>query len=186
MTPPETVFTRSPGDDPRPNDADGPALGEVLRKLNTARASGGPAARRRAVEASIEHRYGASRRLAVYGTLAPGGRNHRILAPLGGDWRQGFVRGRLYPANRSTRRLFPGLCLDDGAGFVPVHLLTCDSLESRWGHLDAFEGDEYLRLLCMVAWEPGEFTVANIYTLRFDPRGSGRRVMEGWKQRSQR
>ncbi|MDX1514462.1 MAG: gamma-glutamylcyclotransferase family protein, partial [Gammaproteobacteria bacterium] len=150
MTPSEPVFTNSRGHAALPDHTDDPGLGEVLRKLNAGRASGGPAARRRAAEASIERRFGASRRLAVYGSLAPGGRNHRILAPLSGEWRQGVVRGRRYPANRSTKRSFPGLCLDDGAGFVPVHLLTCDSLESRWGRLDAFEGEEYLRLLCMV------------------------------------
>jgi hypothetical protein len=45
----------------------------------------------------LEARFRVSHALAVYGTLAPGRPNHHVVAPLGGEWADGFVEGELSP-----------------------------------------------------------------------------------------
>jgi gamma-glutamylcyclotransferase (GGCT)/AIG2-like uncharacterized protein YtfP len=94
-------------------------------------------------------------RLAVYGTLAPGKPNAHILAPLGGVWRSGSVRGRLVAKGWGADLGFPALVLDPAGGFVAVQLLECEALPLHWPKLDAFEGEGYARMETLVAVEGG-------------------------------
>jgi hypothetical protein len=66
-----------------------------LEALNRLRASA-PCTRLARLERRLATRFGADRRLAVYGSLAPGRANHDQLAPLRGAWHAGLaVRGIL-------------------------------------------------------------------------------------------
>ncbi|MCB1383787.1 MAG: gamma-glutamylcyclotransferase [Notoacmeibacter sp.] len=85
-------------------------------------------------------------RLAVYGSLAPGRPNHYLLAPLGGRWCAGTVRGRLVRKGWGARMGFPGIVLDPLAGDVPVHMLETPRLCRHWRQLDRFEGRGYRRV----------------------------------------
>src|SRR5262245_8748957 len=55
---------------------------------------------------------GALRRLAVYGTLAPGRSNHDQLSALPGRWLDGHVLGALYEDGWGAALGYPGLTLD--------------------------------------------------------------------------
>ncbi len=102
---------------------------------------------------------GPEQRLAVYGTLAPGKSNHHQLADLRGDWRHGFVRGRLYPVGANV-----GLVLDKTGPAVPVQVFTSPDLPAHWAKLDEFEGSEYPRARVGVECG-GETLEAYIYVI---------------------
>ncbi len=105
-----------------------------------------------------------SRRLAVYGTLAPGKSNHGQLAGLAGTWGRGVVRGTLRPAGWGQAHGFPGLIWNPAGERVAVQLFESKDLEHHWDRLDAFEGKDYQRLPIPVE-QQGRLLVANIYAL---------------------
>lgn len=89
-------------------------------------------------------------RLATYGTLSPGRVNHRELAGLKGSWRQGTVRGKLFPNGWGAALGYPGLVLDPQGPIVEVHLFESPDLPQHWARLDEFEGDGYRRVITQV------------------------------------
>jgi gamma-glutamylcyclotransferase (GGCT)/AIG2-like uncharacterized protein YtfP len=110
-----------------------------------------------AFEAELEAAFACSRRLAVYGTLAPGECNHDQLAGIAGEWTRGEVRGR-----RTVRR-YPAFTWDPQAPPQPVQLFVADDLPRHWPRLDAFEGLDYRRILVPVTGARGQLAVANLY-----------------------
>ena len=106
----------------------------------------------------------ADRRLASYGTLAPGRVNHHQLAGLKGEWRQGTVRGRFADAGWGVEHGYPALILDPLGPVVEVHLFESADLPDRWPRLDAFEGNGYRRVVTQVRTADGELD-AWIYVL---------------------
>lgn len=107
---------------------------------------------------------GGVRRLAVYGSLAPGRPNHHELEALSGRWREGTVRGHLRQAGWGATLGYPGLELDDDGDHVPVHVLESDDLPAHWARLDAFEGEGYRRVVATVHTSSGTFE-AFVYVL---------------------
>lgn len=119
-------------------------------------------------ERRLEARFGTSRVLAVYGTLAPGEPNHHVVAPLGGEWTAGVVEGDLAPVGWGATMGYPAFRPREGGAAVPVRVLTSAGLTAAWPDLDRFEGPEYRRILVPVfqAGGPGQpplHTVANLY-----------------------
>ena len=106
----------------------------------------------------------AEHRLATYGTLGPGRPNHHQLAELAGQWSTGWVRGRRLKAGWGAAQGFPGLVLDPEGEAVPVDLLSSKDLPDHWPRLDAFEGDEYRRVVAEVS-PPDGVVQACIYVL---------------------
>lgn len=146
-----------------------PVLARVLR-ATAARRQGGCDV---AAEAWLEARFGCSRRLAVYGTLAPGKANATQLAGCPGPWTRGAVTGR-----RAQRR-YPVFTFDPAARAVCVQVLESPTLTRQWHRLDAFEGTGYRRILVPVRGPEGSLTVANLYeAVRPVPAGRGRRRKE--------
>lgn len=96
-----------------------------------------------------------TQRLAVYGSLAPGRPNHHHLAPLGGTWTTGVVRGRLVAEGWGAAIGFPGLVQDPGGEAIAVQVLESQALEAHWPRLDAFEGAGYRRVSVTVETEAG-------------------------------
>jgi gamma-glutamylcyclotransferase (GGCT)/AIG2-like uncharacterized protein YtfP len=105
----------------------------------------------------------ADRRLAAYGTLAPGRPNHHQLAMLRGTRTTGTVLGRLHPEGWGAALGYPALVLGDGEEVV-VDLLHSDDLPDHWARLDAFEGDGYRRVATPVATADGK-VMASIYVV---------------------
>ncbi|MFN7938068.1 MAG: gamma-glutamylcyclotransferase family protein [Bryobacteraceae bacterium] len=101
-------------------------------------------------------RESADRRLAVYGTLAPGRENHYQLAGLQGRWRPGTVRGTVLDSGWGSGEGYPALLLEPAGPVVAVQVFESDDLPSRWAQLDEFEGTGYRRVVATVQVEDGE------------------------------
>ncbi len=106
------------------------------------------------------------KKLAVYGTLAPGEVNHARLAGIPGTWIECFVRGDLNMTGWGTAYGFPALAWRLDGPRVPAQLLTAPALERHWPRLDEFEGDGYRRVLVPVENDDGIIAVANLYADR--------------------
>lgn len=93
-------------------------------------------------------------RLATYGTLMPGRRNHHQLAGLEGRWLSGTVRGTLVQRGWGAELGYPALKPSADGSAVEVQVFLSPDLPQHWDRLDAFEGDEYRRVPIRV--ETGE------------------------------
>jgi gamma-glutamylcyclotransferase (GGCT)/AIG2-like uncharacterized protein YtfP len=97
-------------------------------------------------------------KLFVYGSLAPGQPNHRILSDLQGTWTNCKIKGWIMKMgglqyfNWDTRG-------DD----IEVQLFTSSKLHENWEFLDRFEGTSYKRHLITGKLQNNEVIVANIY-----------------------
>lgn len=110
------------------------------------------------VEQLLEALFGASCRLAAYGTLRPGESNHHWLEGIEGTWQDGFVLGSLGEANG-----YPILRLDPKGERIPVGVFVSPGLPHHWRRLDWLEGSNYRRSLCAVHGDKEGPIVANIY-----------------------
>jgi gamma-glutamylcyclotransferase (GGCT)/AIG2-like uncharacterized protein YtfP len=104
-------------------------------------------------------------RLAVYGTLAPGRENHWKLAPLRGRWFPGTIRGRRVAAGWGNDQGFPAVLLAADGDEIAVDVFESEDLAAQWIDLDAFEGNEYERVVTEVATAGGPVH-AHIYVLK--------------------
>ncbi|MCG8467891.1 MAG: gamma-glutamylcyclotransferase [Gemmatimonadetes bacterium] len=104
------------------------------------------------------------RRLAVYGSLAPGEANHHLVSALVGTWIDGVVCGTLHDRGWAAGTGFPGLTWDPSGADVRVRVLESGALPAAWERLDAFEGADYRRILVPVRTET-RVVVCNIYEL---------------------
>ena len=100
-------------------------------------------------------------RLAVYGTLVPGGTNAHVLAGIPGEWTLGTVAGTRH---QDGWHGYPGLVLD-GAGPVAVRVLQAEGLDDHLPRLDDFEGPGYRRVRTAVRLEDGAAVDAWVYEL---------------------
>jgi gamma-glutamylcyclotransferase (GGCT)/AIG2-like uncharacterized protein YtfP len=105
-------------------------------------------------------------RLAVYGSLAPGEKNHWVVQELRGSWEAGFVKGRLANVGWGGEMGFPGMTWDPDGDPIQVKLFDSSDLSDHWDRLDEFEGQDYCRILVPVHGLAGGVTVANIYEVR--------------------
>ena len=156
------------------------SLPEVRRLVDVANAlrwqsdvaggAAGPGARR--AERRLDDLFETSHTLAVYGTLAPGQPNHRVVAPLGGRWTEGLIEGDLIQLGWGADLGYPGFRPRVGGEAVVVQVLTASRLATAWPDLDRFEGEGYRRILVAVfstemgSGQAGErqlHTVANLY-----------------------
>lgn len=96
------------------------------------------------------------RRLAVYGTLAPGRVNHHQISALTGKWQRGTVKGKLLSSGWGSGFGFPALILDPLGPIVEVDLFESTDLPEHWARLDEFEGTGYRRVVTTVATQEGE------------------------------
>ena len=155
------------------------AAGTAVRRRHDASGSAVGSDARRA-ERQLDALFRTSHTLAVYGTLAPGQPNHHIVAPLGGEWTEGLIKGDLLPMGWGAALGYPGFRPRVGGDAVAVRVLTAPLLASAWPTLDRFEGPGYRRILVPVfSTEPspgqaGErwlYTVANLYAATESERG---------------
>lgn len=105
-------------------------------------------------------------RLFVYGTLAPGEKNHHLLAGLDGKWEEATVKGYRHETGWGCTEGFPGLVLDLEGETVQGFLFTSKELGTCWRELDEFEGEEYCRVMAVVQTPQGEEIEAFVYVVR--------------------
>ena len=118
-----------------------------------------------------KNQIGASQRLAVYGSLAPGKPNHSVIADIHGRWRRGWVEGDLHAEGWDAPHGYPGMIWRPGAGRIPVELLESEHLPAHWQRLDTFEGVDYRRIVVPVFGvdDASGGLLANIYEIRRAP-----------------
>ena len=104
-----------------------------------------------------------SKRLAVYGSLAPGEVNQHHLADLAGRWQTGTVRGRLVQQGWGNDLGFPAMIPDPDGDEIEVRLFTSNELPAHWDRLDALEGADYRRVVTSVELPDGRQVQAHIY-----------------------
>lgn len=153
-----------------------PPLPEVLARIDEANVhramDEGLDRRSGSAESWLERAFGVSCVLAVYGTLAPGKSNHHVVAPLGGVWSAGVVFGRLTQTEWGAPLGYLAFAPDADGPALPVHVLRSERLQEDWPRLDAFEGDDYRRILVPVfeaslGQAGGVSCVANLYAARW-------------------
>src|SRR5271165_4465546 len=91
-----------------------------------------------------------SRKLLVYGTLAPGGINHGVISGVPGTWGDARVHGTI-----AWLDALPYLSWNPAGTELPAKLFTSDGLPNAWKHLDDFEGDQYKRRLVSIQTNAG-------------------------------
>jgi gamma-glutamylcyclotransferase (GGCT)/AIG2-like uncharacterized protein YtfP len=96
-------------------------------------------------------------RLIVYGTLAPGGQYHHLLANLDAAWERCLIRGRL-----GSYQGYPSFKWNPAGEAHPAWLVTSPLLPATFRDLDRFEGRAYSRRL-IPAQVGRRLVVANIY-----------------------
>jgi gamma-glutamylcyclotransferase (GGCT)/AIG2-like uncharacterized protein YtfP len=106
-----------------------------------------------------------SHRLAVYGSLAPGKKNHHMMAGMNGSWRAAVLRGSLRNEGWGAGEGFPGFLWDGSETPVAAQVFSSPDLPRHWQRLDEFEGAEYRRILVPVEVEDGGMEVCNVYEL---------------------
>lgn len=106
-----------------------------------------------------------SRRLAVYGSLAPGKKNHHVIAGMEGSWRKAVLRGSLLNEGWGAGEGFPGFLWDGTNTPVAAQVFSSPDLPHYWPRLDEFEGEEYRRILAPAEIENGEIEICNVYAL---------------------
>ena len=107
----------------------------------------------------------ATQHLFVYGSLRPGSSNADVLAGLTGVWQPGTVIGLLFESGWGADLGYPGLKLTDSGTPVSGQVLTSPELTDFWAELDAFEGEQYQRVLTQVTLSTGELIEAHVYTV---------------------
>ena len=103
--------------------------------------------------------------LFVYGSLQPGCSNADVLAGLKGEWQPGTVIGQLFESGWGAELGYPGLKLMESGGQVSGQVLSSSDLDDFWAELDAFEGEQYQRVLAEVTLSTGELIEAHVYTV---------------------
>jgi gamma-glutamylcyclotransferase (GGCT)/AIG2-like uncharacterized protein YtfP len=154
-----------------PPIAFGAAELDALLRINRARRDGSDT-EADALEHEFAQCHGAHRQLAVYGTLAPGRSNHHQVAALTGRWIPDCtVSGEPIAAGWAADLGFPALRWSVRGAPVAAWLFVSADLPAHWARLDAFEGEEYLRILVPVHAGGRLIAIANTYATpdsRFD------------------
>jgi gamma-glutamylcyclotransferase (GGCT)/AIG2-like uncharacterized protein YtfP len=133
-----------------------------LEELNADLAGPAGPARVRASE-SAATLFGASERLIVYGSLAPGRSNYHHVATLGGDWILGWITGDRVPIGWGAELGYAAVRRRASGERIPAWLLCSAALPTAWDRLDAFEGAAYQRLLAPFETGAGIVAVGYFY-----------------------
>ena len=106
--------------------------------------------------------------LAVYGSLAPGGKNHWVLRSIDGDWMPGTVRGFEFEITWGPAEGYEGFLPDDHGNQVSVMVLLSDRLDKNWRSVDEFHGEGFVRQIVPITLGDETVIHASIYTALTD------------------
>ncbi len=104
--------------------------------------------------------------LFIYGTLAPGRPNEHILKNVKGKWEKAFVKGKLLHQGWGAEMGFPGIVLNDTEEEIEGYIFTSNELFDKWNELDAFEGEEYARIITQARLSNNQVVESYIYSLK--------------------
>ena len=104
--------------------------------------------------------------LFVYGTLAPGQPNEKVLTQIGGKWKRAYIKGTLKSQGWGSILGYPAIVLEENGEKIDGFIFSSENLQNHWDKLDDFEGKEYSRMLTQVLTDAGDQICAYIYVLR--------------------
>jgi gamma-glutamylcyclotransferase (GGCT)/AIG2-like uncharacterized protein YtfP len=102
-------------------------------------------------------------RLFVYGSLKPGHANAHLLERIGGTWQSATVVGTLSMVGWAAGEGYPALTLDASGERVSGFVFSSENLPAHWPALDAFEGEDYARVLATATLADGRRVDAYVY-----------------------
>ena len=117
------------------------------------------------LEGAMNALFSVSQHLIVYGSLAPGGPNHGLLANLNGEWQKGWVTGELLERGWSAAMSYPALRWCPEGPEIDAFLFRSEKLPEMWQRLDEFEGLEYRRIWAPFWGAGGDVVVGNVYAM---------------------
>jgi gamma-glutamylcyclotransferase (GGCT)/AIG2-like uncharacterized protein YtfP len=100
-------------------------------------------------------------RLFVYGTLRSGQTARSLVANSITKTAKATTTGTMYAFPMG----YPGFTEGDGSGTVKGEVLWLTELAATFGLLDAYEGEDFVRVIKQVTLESGELIWSWIYTL---------------------
>ena len=100
-------------------------------------------------------------RLFVYGTMRQGQTARSLVANSITKSAKAFTSGQIYAFPMG----YPGYTEGDGKGRVVGEILWLTDLAATFGLLDAYEGEDFARVIKQITTESGEELWAWIYTL---------------------
>ena len=104
-------------------------------------------------------------RLFIYGTLAPGRANHKVMEGISGTWETATLRGVLIQEGWGAEMGFPGIIPTEDGDEVEGFVFSSEYLENYWLMLDKFEGEGYERVLVTVRVDGVRDVEAYVYAL---------------------
>ena len=104
-------------------------------------------------------------RLFVYGTLAPGRANHKVLKAIPGSWEAATLKGTLLQEGWGAAMGCPGIVPTADGGEVEGFVISSAHLADQWPRLDAFEGEGYERVSVTVRVNGTQEVEAYVYAL---------------------
>ena len=104
-------------------------------------------------------------RLFVYGTLAPGRANHKILENISGLWETATLRGTLVQEGWGVAMGCPGIVPTEDGDEVEGFVFSSADLANHWPRLDEFEGEGYERVPVTVKVNGTHDVEAYVYAL---------------------
>ncbi len=107
-------------------------------------------------------------RLFVYGTLAPGQANHKVMEDIPGSWQAATLRGKLLQEGWGAAMGCPGIIPAEDGDEIEGFVFTSKHLADHWPRLDAFEGKGYVRLPVTVKVKGNSEVEAYVYALNRD------------------
>jgi len=104
-------------------------------------------------------------RLFIYGTLAPGRVNHKVLKDIPGSWETATLRGTLLQEGWGAAMGCPGIVPTEDGDEVEGFVFSSAHLADHWPRLDAFEGEGYERVSVTVTVNGTQEVEAYVYAL---------------------
>ena len=106
--------------------------------------------------------------LFVYGTLQKGKQHENILNNLNGNWKKGYVFGKLLNISSGPDYGYPALKLDTKGSKIYGMIFHSKNLESNIKSIDDFEGESYKRVISKIILEDGSQIDSYLYELKWN------------------
>ena len=108
--------------------------------------------------------------LIIYGSLAPGEKNHFVMQDIPGEWLNATIHACIEDNGWSTRTGYPRFIPEsDNTKDHRVMIFVSDQLYRFWDRIDEFEGTEdYHRILWEYISVDGESKNGFIYARKYD------------------
>jgi len=107
-------------------------------------------------------------RLFVYGTLAPGRANYKVLEGIPGSWEAATLKGTLLQEGWGAAMGCPGIVPTENGDEVEGFVLSSGHLADHWSMLDELEGEGYERVAVKVKVNGTHEVEAYVYALNRD------------------